>query len=126
MITTDNIDLGCSCIEKATVDKAIRDINERLSPAFKARQQAVAAGQPFVNMAELRAKLPASLPDSLVPKTKWLTPQQQRVYEDFARIQRAAPTTPTTAQQAQSAIADKVTAFTVLHCWHFALVDWSR
>ena len=112
MITTDNIDLGCSCIEKATVDKVIQQINERFADAFRARQQAAAAGQAFVNLIELNAKLPAMLPDLLRPKTRWVSPQQQRVYEDFARIPKGPSTPP-----AQGIGADKVSKAINVNVW---------
>lgn len=107
MITTDNIDLGCSCIEKATIDKAIRDIDEGLSSAYNARKQAAKTGQPFVNLVDLRNRLPQNLPEVLWPKLGHLTPQQQRVYEDFARVPKAA-LSHGNAPQGQAGLAEKV------------------
>ncbi len=34
VLTADNLDLGCSIIEKAAGDKGIRDIDERLARAY--------------------------------------------------------------------------------------------
>lgn len=90
VITGDNFELGCTIIEKSATDKAIRDINERLAPAFQARQKAAAAGQPFYDAASaLHRRFPQTLPEAMRPKPGHLSPQQQRVYEDFARIPRA-------------------------------------
>ena len=36
-LTSDNLDLGCSIIEKAAGDKGIRDIDERLAQAYQVR-----------------------------------------------------------------------------------------
>ena len=35
VLTADNLELGCSVIEKTTADKAIREIDERLAPAYQ-------------------------------------------------------------------------------------------
>ena len=35
VLTADNLELGCSVIEKTTADKAIREIDERLLPAYQ-------------------------------------------------------------------------------------------
>ena len=39
IITQDNLELGCTIIEKAATDKAIREIDERLIGAFQASWQ---------------------------------------------------------------------------------------
>ena len=92
LITSDNFELGCTIIEKSATDKAVRDINERLVPAFQARQKAKAAGQPYIDATVWHGRFPQSLPEALRPKPGHLNPQQQRVYEDFARIPRAPAT----------------------------------
>lgn len=85
-ITNDNFELGCTIIERSATDKAIRDINERLSAAFQARLKAAAEGRRFQDSSLLQGRFPNSLPDALRPKAPHLIPQQERVYEDFARI----------------------------------------
>jgi CCR4-NOT transcription complex subunit 1 len=72
-VTTDNLDLGCSFIEKAATDKAVHDIDETLRNALKARR----SQQPPAR--------PASLPDFLHPKGP-VHAAQMRIYEDFARL----------------------------------------
>ena len=57
---------------------------------MQARQKARTAGQPFFDHNVLSGRFPSSLPDSLKRVPGHLNQQQQRVYEDFARIPRAA------------------------------------
>ncbi len=56
----------------------------------QARQKARTAGLPFFDHNVLSGRFPSSLPDSLKRVPGHLNQQQQRVYEDFARIPRAA------------------------------------
>jgi CCR4-NOT transcription complex subunit 1 len=72
-VTTDNLDLGCSFIEKAATDKAVHDIDETLTAALKVRRSQPPSGRP------------ASLPDFLHLKGA-VHAQQMRIYEDFARL----------------------------------------
>lgn len=115
-ITNDNFELGCTIIEKSATDKAIRDINERLAPAFQARQKASAAGQPYFDASMLQGRFPQALPDALRPNAGHMNPQQQRVYEDFARIPRlpgaaaAAAAGPSSASGAGPASPHKAAA----------------
>ena len=91
MLVADNLELGCSIIERAATDKAVRDIDKNLTQAYEARARARAQRQPFFDPAMFAqgGRFPAALPDSLKPKPGM--PQQQRVYEDFARMPRALP-----------------------------------
>lgn len=90
MIATDNLDLGCTIFEKAATEKAIREIDERLVQQYNNRTKAKGSNQPFFDQSQLHGRFPMHLPDSLKPKPGHLNPAQQRVYEDFARIPRAA------------------------------------
>lgn len=93
--TADNLDLGCALIEKAATDKALRDIDEALAPAYVVRQKHREAGQAYYDMAVYtQGRYPQSLPEVLRPKPSHLQPAQQRVYEDFARLPRTAPQPP--------------------------------
>jgi len=89
IVSQDNLDLGCTIIEKAATDKAVRDIDERLLPVYQMRQKAKQAGQPFYDP-NIESRIPATLPEALRPRPGHLNPQQQRVYDDFARVPRAA------------------------------------
>jgi Domain of unknown function (DUF3819) len=88
----DNLDLGCTIIERAATDKAVRDIDKSLAAAYDARASARARGVDFHSRATLQLRaagpFPAALPDGLKPKPA--NAAQQRVYEDFARLPRGA------------------------------------
>lgn len=90
MLVSDNLELGCAIIERAATDKAVRDIDKSLASGYEARQAARARGQSFYEHAVFQqqqaGRFPAALPESLKPKPG--LPQQQRVYEDFARMPR--------------------------------------
>ncbi|KAK9916879.1 hypothetical protein WJX75_008268 [Coccomyxa subellipsoidea] len=90
VLTNDNLELACTVIEKTATDKAIREIDDRLMPAYQARAKARAAGQEFMDRSVLQGRFPMQLPPALLPRGQ-LTPPQQLVYEDFARIPRTAP-----------------------------------
>ncbi|KAG0365781.1 CCR4-Not complex component, Not1-domain-containing protein [Gamsiella multidivaricata] len=96
MTVNDNLDLACSVIEKAAMEKAIPEIEESLANAFSARKKhRERTGQPYYDMATYQSsRYPASLPEALRIKPAGLTPQQLRVYEDFARLPRQAAILP--------------------------------
>ena len=92
----DNSDLGCMLIEKAAMEKAVRDVDESLASAMQARRKMRETGQPFVDTSTPKnGKYPRDLPDALKPRVGGLHPQQIAVYESFR--QRA-----TAQQQAQT------------------------
>lgn len=103
MLVADNLDLCCQVIEKAAGERAQREIDERLQGAYAARVRAKAAGQPFADAALLGGRFPGALPEALRPRPGQLTPQQQRVYEDFARIPRTAAAAQQSAGQPRPA-----------------------
>jgi len=86
-VSSDNLELGCSVIEKAAIDKAIRDIDEALKPALQARRKLRESGQPFYDSHQMYP-YPAQLPEFLHPKAGGIHPAQMRVYEDFARARQ--------------------------------------
>jgi CCR4-NOT transcription complex subunit 1 len=90
LLVSDNLDLCCQVIEKAAGERAQREIDERLAPAYTARARAKTANQAFVDQSQFKGRFPASLPEALRPRPAALTPQQTRVYEDFAHIPRTA------------------------------------
>lgn len=105
-IVNDNLDLGCSIIEKAATEKAIHEIDEHLLQGYQVRQAARSNGQTYVD-ATAAARFPASLPQPLRPKAGHLSPAQMRVYEDFSRCPHPAgpilPGTPVKAADGQAA-----------------------
>lgn len=90
---TDNLDLGCTIIERAATDKAVRDIDKSLAAQYEARITARRNGVDFYKHSLMQQQssgpFPAALPESLMPKPGNLT--QQRVYEDFGRLPRGQP-----------------------------------
>ena len=90
---TDNLELGCMLIEKAATEKAVRDMEEALSPGLTARRKhrEQTGGQPYYDMAVLgngNQRFPGALPEPLRPKAGGLRPEQLRVYEAFQRLPR--------------------------------------
>ncbi|ORZ06742.1 CCR4-Not complex component, Not1-domain-containing protein [Lobosporangium transversale] len=96
MTVNDNLDLACSVIEKAAMEKAIPEIEESLANAFNARKKhRERTGQPYYDVATYQSsRYPASLPEPLRIKPTGLSAQQLRVYEDFARLPRQAAMAP--------------------------------
>lgn len=90
LLVNDNLDLCCQVIERASGERAQREIDERMGPANAARTRAKAAGQQYVDTSYLQGRFPAALPDALRARPGALTQQQQRVYQDFASIPRTA------------------------------------
>ncbi|KAG6976448.1 hypothetical protein JG688_00001370 [Phytophthora aleatoria] len=111
--SNENTDLGCMLIEKASSEKAMRDIDEALAGAYASRrryqqQQAQAGKAPgadgvhfFEGSASSTAvaasagspgapsgQWPAALPEVFKPKPGGVPPMQLVVYEAFQRIPR--------------------------------------
>ena len=90
VVVSDNLDLCCQIIEKAAGERSQRELDERLAQSYSARAKARAAGEKFIDRAFTEGQFPAALPDALKAKPGALTPQQQKVYQDFATIPRTA------------------------------------
>lgn len=91
IVIADNLDLGCTIIEKASTDKAVKEVDERLLPYYQSRQKARAQNTPFYDMSIFNkgnSRFPAALPESLRPRPGHPNPHITRVYDDFARISR--------------------------------------
>ncbi|KAI9907695.1 hypothetical protein PsorP6_004703 [Peronosclerospora sorghi] len=111
--SNENTDLGCMLIEKASSEKAMRDIDEALAGAYASRrryqQQLAQAGKTpgadDVHFFEVSAnstavaasagspgapsdQWPAALPEVFKPKPSGVPPMQLIVYEAFQRIPR--------------------------------------
>lgn len=93
LLVNDNLDLGCTIIERAATDKAVRDIDKSLAAQYDARINARRNGVDFYKHSVMQQQssgpFPASLPESLMPKPGNMA--QQRVYEDFGRLPRGQP-----------------------------------
>jgi len=86
-VSQDNLDLGCSLIEKAAADRAVREIDDTLLSEYQSRSKAKASGQPFTNHAFFQGqnRIIHELPDPLRPHGP-LRSEQLALYDDFARI----------------------------------------
>jgi CCR4-NOT transcription complex subunit 1 len=93
LLIQDNLELGCTFIEKAATDRALRDVDKALAAQYEARILARQRNLPFPerNPYALVApgRFPGALPESLQPKPGQAA--QQRVYEDFTRLPKVAP-----------------------------------
>jgi len=115
----DNLDYGCSVIEKTVSDRAARDIDDALAPAMEVRKKhREQTGQPFYDMSIFgnNARYPAALPDLLRPKIGGLRSDELLVYESFNKIPHQPPTavasnTPTPASGAMPSASSGATSF---------------
>ena len=99
--SNDNLELGCMLIEKASTEKAIRDVDESLAAAIQSRRKSREANQTFIDTtAKPGGKYPRELPDALKPNMGGLHAQQLLVYEGFQRARAIAAA----AQQQQQVI----------------------
>ncbi|CCH44325.1 CCR4-NOT transcription complex subunit 1 [Wickerhamomyces ciferrii] len=89
----DNIDLACSFVEKAAMDKAVQEIEEQLLPAVSERrthlEMRTSDQQPFYSQHLSRHSV--GLPDPLSLKQTGVTPQQLSVYESFGKHRTSSP-----------------------------------
>ena len=99
--SNDNLELGCILIEKASTEKAIRDVDETLTTMIQARRKARESGQNFTDSSFDSIKFFNELPEPLKPKAGGLSSLQYLVYETFQR-QRAAPQASHTTQQSSN------------------------
>lgn len=103
LLVQDNIELACSAIEKAAMDRAVIDVDEGFAAAYELRRRhrevreasAVSVvrptdflskqrpGQAFWDNASLQSPIVTSLPDPLRIKASGVQPSQMRVYEEF-------------------------------------------
>ncbi|KAH9125136.1 hypothetical protein AeMF1_004201 [Aphanomyces euteiches] len=88
--SSENTDLGCMLIEKASSEKAMRDIDEALGAAYAARRR-VSKDSNQLHVFEGSLPPSASLPEVFRPMPSGISPHQWMVYEAFQRIPR--PTT---------------------------------
>ncbi|OQR91282.1 CCR4-NOT transcription complex subunit [Achlya hypogyna] len=92
--STENTDLGCMLIEKASSEKAMRDIDEALGAAYASRRRFVPKGDGAPVVFEGSLPPPPSLPPVFQPSVHGISPHQWMVYDAFARIPRPTALTP--------------------------------
>ncbi|KAL1947536.1 hypothetical protein VTO73DRAFT_13260 [Trametes versicolor] len=85
LLVQDNIELACSAIEKAAMDRAVIDVDEGFAAAYELRRRhrEQRPGQAFWDNASLQSPIVTSLPDPLRIKASGVQPSQMRVYEEF-------------------------------------------
>ncbi|KAK0552103.1 CCR4-NOT core subunit cdc39 [Tilletia horrida] len=91
VIMQDNLELACSIIEKAAMEKAVPEVDDGLAPAYAARRDNRARGRSYFSDPSAMAvsQYITSLPDLLRLRPDGLQPSQLRVYEDFGKLSRA-------------------------------------
>lgn len=87
VIMQENLDLACSVIEKAAMDKAVPEVDEGLSNAYTSRREHRARGRGYYwdSAALAASQYAATLPDMLRLRPDGLLPAQLRVYDGFSR-----------------------------------------
>jgi CCR4-NOT transcription complex subunit 1 len=92
-VINDNLDMACGMVEKLASDRAFGLMNEQIESAVLLRKKYRSArpGQAFIDP-EISSRLGLSqgLPEPLRLKPGGLTPQQMKVYDDFALIPKNA------------------------------------
>ncbi|KAJ3349536.1 hypothetical protein HDU83_000454 [Entophlyctis luteolus] len=93
MIVNDNLDLACTVMERAAAEKSVAEIDESLASAYMSRRKhRERSTQPYYDISIFAASsYPSSLPEPLRLKRNGLTPNQFRVYEDFAKMAKPQP-----------------------------------
>lgn len=91
VIMQDNLDLACSVVERAAMEKSLPSSDEGLNNAYMARRDHRIRGRGYYWDANALAQsqYASTLPDLLKLKPDGLQPQQVRVYEEFGKLPRA-------------------------------------
>ncbi|SAM86011.1 related to CDC39-transcriptional regulator protein [Ustilago bromivora] len=87
VIMQENLDLVCSVIEKAAMDKAVPEVDEGLTNAYSSRREHRTRGRGYYwdSAALAASQYAATLPDMLRLRPDGLLPAQLRVYDGFSR-----------------------------------------
>ncbi|GFZ43225.1 hypothetical protein JCM24511_00944, partial [Saitozyma sp. JCM 24511] len=96
-VVSDNLDVACSVIKKAAMEKAAKDIDVNLAPQYAARKahRDSRSQQPFWDGASFGVAIShTALPEPLRLRSGGLSPSQLRVYEDFGEPSRLVPSGP--------------------------------
>ncbi|KAI0637267.1 Not1-domain-containing protein [Trametes polyzona] len=85
LLVQDNIELACSAIEKAAMDRAVIDVDEGFATAYEVRRRhrEQRPGHPFWDSTTPQSPIVTSLPDPLRIKPGGIQAGQFRVYEEF-------------------------------------------
>lgn len=85
ILVADNVEVACSAIEKAAMERAVVDVDEGFTASYDARRRhrELRSGQPFWDPSTPPTNFSVVLPDPLRIKAAGLQPHQFAVYEDF-------------------------------------------
>lgn len=85
ILVADNVEVACSAIEKAAMERAVADVDEAFATSYEARRRhrELRSGQPFWDPSAPPTNFSVALPDPLRIKATGLQPHQVAVYEDF-------------------------------------------
>jgi len=87
-IAQENLELGCSLIQKAAADQAVREINNILTSELQSR--ATNRDRSLYQQELFRSgRFPNALPDALRPTLSGLTQRQAAIYEEYNNVQRS-------------------------------------
>ncbi|KAJ7286002.1 Not1-domain-containing protein [Mycena rebaudengoi] len=86
LLVQDNLDIACSAIEKAAMERAVSDVDEGFAASFEARRRHREArnGQAFWDHGAVPSSFAITLPDPLRVKPNGIQLHQAGVYEDFS------------------------------------------
>ncbi|CAO1624704.1 unnamed protein product [Sympodiomycopsis kandeliae] len=90
-VMQDNLELACSVIEKAAMDKAMPEVDDGLAASYTARRdhRRRSRGYFWDSNALASSQYAATLPEGLRLKPEGLQPQQYRVYQEFGNLSRS-------------------------------------
>ncbi|KAG9318169.1 Not1-domain-containing protein [Chiua virens] len=86
ILVADNVEVACSAIEKAAMERAVADVDETFATSYEVRRRhrELRSGQAFWDPAAPPSNFSVALPDPLRIKATGLQPHQVAVYEDFS------------------------------------------
>jgi Domain of unknown function (DUF3819) len=79
----DNVDLACQYVERAAVDKSLRDVQTELAQEIEHRRRYQQSNGQVPWTMQLPNRYAQMLPEQLYPQSTGLKSQHLRVYEDF-------------------------------------------
>ncbi|XXQ38247.1 CCR4-Not complex component Not1 C-terminal domain-containing protein [Plasmodiophora brassicae] len=113
-VSGDNLDFGCSIIEKAASERAVRQIDETLQVEYELHRKAREHKQTYADLAFPQGRMsryPSSVPEALRPRPG-MSAAQLQVYDDFSAV-RAAVHAATSAMGAVGASSGASSSSTV-------------
>ncbi|TFK67891.1 Not1-domain-containing protein [Pluteus cervinus] len=95
LLVQDNLDLACTAIEKAAMERAVAEVDEGFAASYDARRRhrELRNGQMFWDPSAPPLTFAVNLPDPLRVRPNGLQQHQMSVYEDFALDSKRRVTT---------------------------------